>query len=130
MTQLETLLDKVEFQAEMQREKQLEQRQDAYVQYKSKPKSAAERKRDKLFELRRRNNEIHCEMETDRQLALEAKRNEEANLALYRSRMTPEQKRQQEENTAKMATWASGIYKEALLSWREDAQAECNRKKL
>jgi hypothetical protein len=127
---VQSLLDTLDEEAQIAREKQCKKHLEAYVSYKPKPKSRAEVKRNKLFELRRRNNEIRCELETDRQLELETKRHEEANLALYLSNRTPEQKRQQEEDTERMALWASGICKGAALSWRMDAQAEFNRKKL
>jgi hypothetical protein len=97
---------------------------------KAKPKSRAQIKRNKLFELRRRNNEIRYELDIDRKLALETKRNEEAALALYRSNMTPEQKRQRDEDTRIMSLWAAGICKEASYTWWEDARLEFNQKKL
>jgi hypothetical protein len=125
-----SLLNELEEEAQIEREKQCKKRLEAYVHCKPKPKSRAEVKRSKLFELRRRNNELRCELDLNRQLELEAKRHEEVALLLYLDNITQPQKRQQEEDTARMATWASGICKEAALTWREDAQAAFNAKKL
>jgi hypothetical protein len=125
-----SLLSKLEEEAQIEREERCEKRLQAYVHFKPRPKSRAEVKRNKLFELRRRNNQIRCELDTDRQLVLETKRHEEASLQLYRSNRTPAQKPQQEEDTQRMATWASSICAEASLSWRQDAQEKFNAKKL
>jgi len=127
-----SLLNRLEEEAQIEREERCERRLAAHVadMYKRKPKSRAEVKRQKLFELRRRNNQIRCELDIDRQLELEAKRHQEAALAIYRSNMTAEQKREQEENNRVMATWAKSICREASLSWRQEAQAEFNAKKL
>jgi hypothetical protein len=103
-------LERLTEEAQIEREEKCQKRLAAHVEnmYKLKPKSRAEIKRQKLFELRRKNNEIRCELDINRELEQEAKRNEEARLALYRANMSPAQKRQQEEDTQRMATWASG----------------------
>jgi hypothetical protein len=130
MTQTKRLLIKLENESQIEREEQCRKRLSAYVHYKPKAKSRAEVKRSKLCELRKKNDAMRCELDINRELEQEAKRNEEARLALYRSNMTPEQKLEREENNRIMATWASGICAEAALTWRQDAQAAFDSKKL
>jgi hypothetical protein len=126
------LIEGLTEEAQIEREVRWEKRLAAHVadKYKPRPKSRAEVKRTKLFELRKKTNEIRCELDLNNELEKEAKRTEEVNLALYRSDMTPEQKRQREEDTRIMSLWAGTICKEASADGREQARLEFSQKKL
>ena len=124
---LERLLHKLEAEAE---EDAWLKRKTAAIQLKSKVPTRAETNTKRIAELRKRTGDMRHELETNRELAEETKLHQEAALALYRSNLTPAQKREQEQDAYRMGVWASGFCAEASPNWREEAQAAFNSKNL
>jgi len=75
----------------------------------------------KVSALRQKTSQINFEMETDKLLAAETKKHKKAAVARYLANLTPEQKREHDEDIRRMGHYYSGICKEAATSWREDA---------
>jgi hypothetical protein len=87
----------------------------------------------RISEIRKLKSDTYAkqkELATRRQLDKEMLFNREASLALYRQSISPTEKREHDAHTERMSLWAAGVCKEASPNWREDAQAEFNRKKL
>jgi len=95
-----------------------------------KPVGRAVANNTKIRQLRQRTNEMRYELESSRQLEAEVKRNQEAAVALYRSNMTPAQKQEHDEDTRRMAVYASQLCREASPDWRADAAKAMAEKKL
>jgi hypothetical protein len=89
-----------------------------------KPISKVDQKMSKIADLRQKTCHINYEMDTDRVLAAETKKHKEASLALYLANLTPDQKREHDQDMRRIAKHYSAICPEASHSWREDAKAE------
>ena len=97
---------------------------------KSKVPTRAQTNITKVCELRKKTYDMRYELATNRMLAEETKLNQEAALDLYRSNLTPAERKQRDEEMRQIGFWASGFCEEASPNWREDAQAAFNAKNL
>jgi hypothetical protein len=96
----------------------------------AKPLSNLELKRNKLFDLRMKNNALQQELATEKQIALQAEHIEKARLALSIINGAAERKREKKAYNRRMALGSARICPEVSYFWREQAQAAFNSKKL
>jgi hypothetical protein len=84
----------------------------------------------KIAALREKTSQINFEMKTDKLLAAGTKKHQEASLALYLSNLTPEQKREHEDDIRRIAEHYAAICPEVSPAWREQATAEFRNTRL
>jgi hypothetical protein len=95
-----------------------------------KPVSRAQANIARVVELRKKTAAIDYELETQRTLAAESKRHQDASVALYLANLTPAQRAERDEDTRRMAFHYSGLIPELSPSWREEAAAAFKNRKL
>ena len=96
----------------------------------SKPLSKTEANISTAAQLRRKTLDMQRELESNRQLAAETKRHQEAALALYRSNSTPAGKKRDDEDMQRIAVHYSSLCAEASPTWREEASIAFRNRKL
>ena len=102
------------------------------VTYKSvsQDESKTQLNLSKIAKLRSRTADINDELATNKQLEQATKLNQQARAALYLANLTPEQKREHDEDVQRMAQHYSAICPEASPMWREDATAAFRNRRL
>jgi hypothetical protein len=102
----------------------------AHAKQPAQPISKTDQNMSSIAELREKTSKMNFEMKTDKQLATEKKNYQDASVACYLANLTPEQKRERDEDMRRMAHYYSGICKEVSNSWREDGTAAFRSKRL
>ena len=102
----------------------------AHAKELKKPMNKAHQNLSKIAALREKTSQINFEMETGKLLATERKKHQGAAVAFYLANLTPEEKRENDEDMRRIAEHYSAICPEASPAWREDATAEFRNKRL
>lgn len=95
-----------------------------------KPMSKTDQSMSKIANLREKTSKINLEIETDKLLAAETKKHKNASVASYLADLSPEQKREHDQNMRRIAEHYSARYPDVAASWREDATAVFRNKRL
>lgn len=119
---LESLLDKLELEAEKTRKRPTVQ--------VPKPASRTDANNAKIRQLRKRTDAMRVELESNKQLAAATKSHQDASVALYLANLTPVEKAERDEDARRMAVYASQFCREASQDWRQQAQEEFAKKRL
>ena len=88
-----------------------------------KPISKSDQNMSKIADLREKTYEINFEMKTDKLLATETKKHQEASVASYLANLSPAERREHDEDMRRIAEHYSALCPEVSNSWREDATA-------
>jgi hypothetical protein len=123
------LLEKLNSEARWTLDRSVAQR-IAHSKQPAQPISKTDQNMSSIAGLREKTSQINFEMETGKLLAVETKKYQEASLALYLSNLTPEQKREHDEDMRRMQEHYSGICEEVSPDWREQATAAFRNKRL
>jgi hypothetical protein len=102
----------------------------AHTQRLKNPISKADQNMSSIAELREKTSQINFELKTGKQLAGEKKKYREASVALYLAKMSPEEKRERDEDMRRIAEHYSARYPDASSTWREDSAEAFRSKKL
>jgi hypothetical protein len=122
---LTMLLEKLE--AEAVEKSWLDRKREAM---QPKQVSKADTNINKICQLRSRTKEMRFELESNKQVELETKRNQEAAIALYRSNLTPAEKKENYLHMQKMAVPYSSLCAEVSPTWRDEASIAFRNRKL
>jgi hypothetical protein len=95
-----------------------------------KSMSKADQNMNKISALRVKTCKINFELKTGKLLAAEKKLYQESSVALYLAKLTPEEKRERDEDMRRIAAHYAAICPEASPVWREDATAAFRNKRL
>jgi hypothetical protein len=88
-----------------------------------KPVSKVQQNWQKISALRQKTSQINYEMKTGKLLAEETRKYQEASVALYLANLTPEQRREHDEDMRRMGHYYSEMCPEASPDWRKDSTA-------
>jgi|ERR1700688_1789262 hypothetical protein len=89
-----------------------------------------EQKLDRLVNLRKKTAEIQFQLELDRQLETESKKNLEATMKLRESRLTPAERKAREAETLRGQILFSKLIPELSPTWRQQASESFRNRKL
>jgi hypothetical protein len=124
----ERLVAKMQLQEELDWRQKREERKRQLAQ--PKPVNKAEANISTIVQLRKKTAAIDYELETQRTLAAESKRHQEASVALYLANLTPQERAERDEDTRRMQLYAAQYCKEAGPDWRQQAQEVFAKKRL
>jgi hypothetical protein len=127
---LQRLLDKMQWQAEAARREQREREREKAAHPTVTPEMIADQKIRQISNLRKQTAEAKFQLQLDKQLEAESKKNLEATTKLRESRLTPAERKARAEETSRGRKLFSRIIPELAETWREEATLFFKNRKL